>query len=69
MADIFLSIEPRDRNRVWPITTVLRRQWTAWADSEIGTGKPWAEAWARYVAMQLATAKCIVVIWSRHSIE
>ena len=47
----------------------LRRHWLMWWDNDIGAGKPWAEAWARFVDMELASAKCVVVVWSTVSIE
>ena len=69
MAEIVLSFAQHEKSRVAPMRDALRRVWLMWWDNDIGAGKPWAEAWARFVDMELANAKCVVAVWSTVSIE
>jgi tetratricopeptide (TPR) repeat protein len=68
MADIFLSFDGADL-RQRPVFNVLERDWSLWWAKDLRVAKAWPKTWARYVDAELAAAKCIVVIWSRHSIE
>jgi hypothetical protein len=69
MAEIVLSFAQHEKSRIAPMRDALRRNWLMWWDNDIGAGKPWAEAWARFVDMELASAKCVVAVWSTVSIE
>ena len=65
-ADIFFSYDTDDRERVRPIVAMLEaRGWKVFWDRDIRTGSGWRNA----IATSLAGARCVVVAWSRHSIE
>jgi hypothetical protein len=69
MAEIVLSFAQHEKSRIAPMRDALRRVWLMWWDNDIGAGKPWAEAWARFVDMELARAKCVVAVWSAASVQ
>jgi hypothetical protein len=71
MADVFVSCKREDHGRVAPLIVALARRGglSVWRDKGIGTGKSWSEAWSRFIERELAEARCVLVIWSRRSLE
>jgi hypothetical protein len=66
MSDVFVSYSDSDRERVIPIIQLLGKQgWTVWWDRNIPPGK----VFDRVIEEAIATTKCVLVIWSRASIE
>jgi hypothetical protein len=65
MADIFISYAREDRTRVRPLADALSAHgWSVWWDRQIQPGK----AFDKVIAEALASARCVVVVWSRDSI-
>jgi len=66
MADVFVSYASEDRDRVIPLVeAVQRRGWSAWWDRNIDAGT----AFDREIERAIDDAKCVIVVWSKHSIE
>ncbi len=66
MADIFLSYAKEDRDRARSVATLLEGQgWTVWWDRRIPAGRTWREV----LEEALIKMRCMVVLWSSHSIE
>ena len=66
MADIFLSYSQRDRDRVQPIVSKLENEGlSVWWDTSINPG----ETFRKVIASELERAGCVVVAWSRTSVE
>ena len=66
MADIFLSYKREDRDKVKLIVEALQAKgWTVWWDTRIGAG----ESWDQVIEAQLKAAKCVLVVWSKRSVE
>ncbi len=66
MADIFLSYSSQDRERVRPLVQSLEQQgWSVWWDRRIPPGKTWRQV----IQQALDDARCVVVVWSKNSIE
>jgi hypothetical protein len=66
MADIFLSYASKDRAKVEPIVKALREKgWSVWWDRKIPPGMTWVEM----IAKALKEAKCVLVLWSQHSLN
>jgi formylglycine-generating enzyme required for sulfatase activity len=66
MADIFLSYDSQDRDRVRSLVDAFERQgWSVWWDRRIPPGQTWHQA----IQTALDAAKCVVVVWSQHSIK
>lgn len=66
MADVFLSYKREDRDKVRPLVEALQAQgWSVWWDTRIGVGDSWDEE----IEKELAVAKCVVVVWSRLSVN
>ncbi|MFT7472826.1 MAG: putative ATPase, partial [Kiritimatiellia bacterium] len=66
MTDVFISYSSEDRDRVRPLVTTLERGgWSVWWDRQIDAGT----AFDREIEKAIDEAKCIVVIWSKNSVE
>ncbi len=65
MSDIFISYASEDRPWVEPFAKALeQRGWAVWWDRHIPTGQTYDEV----IWNALQSAKCVVVVWSAHSI-
>jgi len=66
VSDIFISYSSADRSRVRPLVDALtRRGWSVWWDRTILPGKNWDKV----IEDEIASARCVIVLWSRNSIE
>jgi hypothetical protein len=66
VSDIFVSYAKEDRDRVEPLARALASHgWDVFWDRAIPTGKTWREV----IGAKLNAARCIVVVWSRSSID
>jgi len=66
MSDIFVSYARADLPRVKPLVYALQQKgWSVWWDRTISPGK----TFDRVIEAALADAQCVVVLWSRASIE
>lgn len=66
MPDIFISYASQDTARVRPLVNRLASEgWDIWWDREIISGQLWESA----IEKAVATARCMVVIWSERSVE
>ena len=66
MADIFISYASEDRARIHPLVELLEsRGWSVWWDRQLIAGPSFEDA----IETALRGAKCVVVAWSRHSVE
>ncbi len=66
MSDIFLSYASPDRARITALVQALVNQgWTVWWDRTILPGKRWDQV----IEGELDQAKCVIVVWSKHSVE
>ena len=65
MADIFVSYARKDQERVVTIVELLESQgWSVFWDRTIPPGK----SWRNYIGKALEDARCVVVLWTHHSI-
>jgi len=65
MTDIFLSYNEKDRDAARRMAAVLDAVgWTVWWDRRIPAG----ESWRSVLEKALGDMRCMVVLWSRHSI-
>ena len=65
MTDIFLSYNEKDRDAARRMAAVLDSVgWTVWWDRRIPAG----ESWRSVLEKALGDMRCMVVLWSRHSI-
>lgn len=65
MADIFVSYATEDRERVAPIIEAIEKAgFSVWWDRKLITGPSYSKA----IRDQLDAARCVVVVWTRHSI-
>jgi hypothetical protein len=66
LADVFLSYAREDRDLVRRIAGALEsKDWTVWWDRNIIAGHAFDEV----IERELRGAKCIVVFWSKYSVE
>lgn len=64
--DVFISYSSQDRDDVRPIVEALEKaHFSVWWDREIGAGAKFE----RKIEAALDNAKCVVVLWSRNSVE
>jgi hypothetical protein len=65
MSDIFISYASEDLNVARRIAAALEGQgWSVFWDRRIPAGKVWREV----IGAALADARCVVVLWSQHSV-
>ncbi len=66
MADIFISYKREDRVWAEALSRGLERQgWTTWWDTRLAAG----ESFDKVIERQLDAAKCVIVLWSKASVE
>jgi hypothetical protein len=66
MADIFISYAREDLDRARRLASALEsRGWSVWWDRRIVAG----ETFDRTIERELESARCVVVLWSKDSIE
>jgi hypothetical protein len=66
MSEIFISYAREDRPRVRLLADALVEQgWSVWWDSAI----PFGKAYDRIIEDALTEAKCVIVAWSRQSVD
>jgi hypothetical protein len=66
MADIFISYAREDLERVHPIVRLIESAgWSMFWDRTIPAGMTWRQ----YIGKALDEAKCIIVVWSKSSVE
>jgi hypothetical protein len=66
VADVFLSYARPDEAHAHRLSAVLNALgWTVWWDRQLAPGVDYH----REIADQLDAAKCIIVFWSRHSVD
>ena len=65
--DIFVSYSRRDKRWVRRLVErlVATRGWSVWWDHGIRTGEPFD----RRVETQIGATRCVLVVWSEHSVE
>ena len=63
MADVFLSYAREDREKAEQLAKVLGACWSVWWDRDIAPG----DAWADVIERELAGARVVIVLWSKHS--
>ena len=65
MADIFISYAREDEMRVRELVRALEeKRWSIFWDRRIPAGKTWQS----YIGKALGDARCVIVVWSHHSI-
>jgi len=65
MTDVLISYAREDRERARKLAGALEaRGWSVWWDRKIVVGQAFDQA----IEHELETAKCVVVLWSEHSI-
>jgi hypothetical protein len=66
MTDVFISYKKEDAARVEPIARGLARAgYEVWWDHNIPPGRSYREV----IGAQLQTAKCVIVVWSKLSVD
>lgn len=64
--DVFVSYATPDRDRVRPIVEALEKEgWSVWWDRNLEAGS----TFDREIESVLDSAKCVLVVWTQHSIE
>lgn len=65
MSDVFVSYKAEDRRRVEPLVEALKAEgFSVWWDAQIDGGA----AWRASIEAELATARCVLVVWSKRSV-
>ena len=65
MTDIFISYAREDEMRVRELVDALEgKRWSIFWDRRIPAGKTWQS----YIGQALSDARCVIVVWSHHSI-
>ena len=65
MADIFVSYASEDRDAVAELVQVFHaRAWSVWWDRSVTVGS----IYDAQIEAELDSARCVVAIWSRHSV-
>lgn len=65
MADIFVSYASEDKDVVAELVKVLQtRGWSVWWDRFVAVGTSYEDR----IEAELDAARCVVAIWSRHSV-
>lgn len=66
MSDIFISYSSKDRKKTRILAKILESKgWNVWWDKKIAPGKAFDKA----ISNALDSARCIIVLWSEHSIK
>jgi TIR domain len=66
MNDIFISYSREDHPTARQLADMLERMgWTVWWDTRLKAGEIWDET----IERELAAARCVVVLWSKSSVE
>lgn len=66
MSDIFISYARKDQPKAKRLADALTAVgWSVWWDPKIQSGK----AFDRVIETAIAQSKCVVVVWSRHSVD
>lgn len=66
MADLFISYAHEDEARIRLLSETLAQQgWSVFWDRRIPAGKTWRSS----IGQALIDARCVIVAWSRHSID
>lgn len=66
MADVFISYDRDDRERIAKLVELLEAQgWSVFWDRDIPSG----ESWRSHLVGALERARCVVVLWTDRSIE
>ena len=66
MSELFLSYAHEDRDRAKNLAHHLEKQgWTVWWDRKIIAGQTFDQV----IEHELETAKCVVILWSEHSVS
>jgi len=66
MADIFISYAHEDESRVKELVSAFEKHgWSVFWDRHIPAGATWRS----YIGTALEEARCILVVWSRHSVD
>jgi len=66
MPDIFFSYSREDESRIRNLVSVLETHgWSVFWDRRIPAG----ETWRSYIGSALENARCVVVGWSKHSVD
>ena len=62
----FVSYKREDREKVRRLVEALQAKgWSVWWDTRIGAG----ESWDRVIEREVEAAGCVVVVWSKASVE
>ncbi|MGA9600392.1 MAG: toll/interleukin-1 receptor domain-containing protein [Methylocystis sp.] len=66
MCDIFISYASEDRSRAENFARALEAYgWSVFWDRTIRVGSTWRDT----IGKQLKSARCVIVLWSKDSIE
>ena len=65
LADIFVSYDREDSDRVAELITAFKRQgWSVFWDRQIPAGQNWDDVLER----EITSASCVVVVWTNNSV-